>query len=1088
MPSRQLKPVLRHLRSLAAPEAGREPSDEQLLSRYVVGRDGEAFAALVRRYGQLVRAVCRRVLRHDQDADDAFQVTFLVFANKAGSIRKAGAVPSWLYGVAFRIAMNARRARKRRGEEQRDCEVRTPEQPVTQAALREVQAILDDEVNRLPQRQRAVFVLCCLEGKSRTEAARQLGWKEGTVSSNIARARKELQRRLARRGVTLSAALCTVEIGRAAANGPIPASLVKGTIKAGLSFARGESPLADLVSAEVATLARGALKSMLTTRPILATCLLAVVLLVAGVGALTHRGLAQPRSDVPRQERAAPRGPRTDRQGDPLPEGALARLGTVRFRHGGSGVAVVAFSGDGKTLVSGSEGGGWVRVWDRSTGKELRHFRLGGELAIHCVALSADGRTFAAAAVPNPGATNHAIHLWDATTGKQLRVLEGHADMVRGLGFSADGKTLASGSGGKDRTVRVWEVATGREIHRFQGDLLGYRSRMSFSPDGKLLAWGGADGAVHVCDLEKGTEVRKLPGLSRTAFSPDGKTVASAGQDTTVRLWDRSTGKELRQLPGHTGGARALTFSPDGATLATRAPDGIRLWETATGKERRRLKGSGGWGPLAFSPDGRSLASGSASTLQLWDVATGQERRSDAGHLGDVFSLAWSSDGKALFSAGDTIRVWEPRTGKELFQLPTRLRGVSAIALASGGKVLAAGGVDGIVICDLESRKEVRLFPQQGRFTLNLALSPDGKVLASEGSDVIHLWDVATGRHLRQFGRASHTLGSFSFSQDGKLLALAGSGTVGLWEVGSGKLLHELEAVQAACSVAFSPDGRVLACAGQNGMVCLWDARTRQKLREFRSHGFGPCCVTFSPDSRALAVGSWDRNVGLWEVATGQERCKFTGHAAGVGCVAFSPDGTSLASGSGDTTILVWDVTGSRSGRGPPAKLAIGDLGALWRDLASPDASKGYQAISRLVAAPEQAVPFLKERFRAETPPASPKRISQLIEELDSREFSARDKASRELEKVGIEAEPGLRRVLTGQTSLELRRRAEGLLKQLEAAEGLRRARALETLERMNSPTARQLLKTLAERVPGSRLSEEAKEACQRLSRRPVDR
>src|SRR5262245_15905251 len=254
MPQEQLEPVLRHLRRVVGRGLSRQLTDGQLLQRYVAGRDGEAFATLVHRYGRLVRAVCRRVLRHDQDADDAFQATFLVFADRAGSIRKVGSVPSWLYGAAFRTAMNAKRARKRRGVEPRDCEGRAAEQPVTQAALREVQAILDDEVNRLPERQRAVFVLCCLEGKSRTEAARQLGWKEGTVSSNLARARKELLRRLARRGVTLSAALCTVELSRAAANAPVAASLVHGTIKAGLSFTRGGT-LEDLVSAEVAALA-----------------------------------------------------------------------------------------------------------------------------------------------------------------------------------------------------------------------------------------------------------------------------------------------------------------------------------------------------------------------------------------------------------------------------------------------------------------------------------------------------------------------------------------------------------------------------------------------------------------------------------------------------------------------------------------------------------------------------------------------------------------------------------------------------------------------------------------------------------------
>src|SRR5262245_16636114 len=183
MPRGQLDPVLRHLRRVAAFPPAPEPADAQLLERYVAGLDREAFAALVRRYGRLVRSVCRHVLRHEQDVDDAFQATFLVFASRAASIRKAGAVASWLYGVAYRTAMNAKRARARQRPEPKDPEGRAREQPVTEAALREVQAILDGEVNRLPEKYRAPFVLCCLEGKSKPEAARELGWKEGTVSS-----------------------------------------------------------------------------------------------------------------------------------------------------------------------------------------------------------------------------------------------------------------------------------------------------------------------------------------------------------------------------------------------------------------------------------------------------------------------------------------------------------------------------------------------------------------------------------------------------------------------------------------------------------------------------------------------------------------------------------------------------------------------------------------------------------------------------------------------------------------------------------------------------------------------------------------
>src|SRR5262245_11067816 len=182
MPRQQLSPQFRHLRRVAGLTATQELTDGQLLDRYVRSRDGEAFAALVRRHGGLVRSVCRRVLRHEQDSDDAFQATFLVFATRAPSIRKTSSVASWLYGVAYRTAINARRSRSRRRETQRPPEGHARE-PALQAGLRELQAILDDEVNRLPEKYRAPFVLCCLEGCSKAEAATHLSCKEGTVSS-----------------------------------------------------------------------------------------------------------------------------------------------------------------------------------------------------------------------------------------------------------------------------------------------------------------------------------------------------------------------------------------------------------------------------------------------------------------------------------------------------------------------------------------------------------------------------------------------------------------------------------------------------------------------------------------------------------------------------------------------------------------------------------------------------------------------------------------------------------------------------------------------------------------------------------------
>jgi RNA polymerase sigma factor (sigma-70 family) len=303
-----LELAVRHLRRMAGSPAAHELADAQLLERYVASHDGDAFAMLVCRYGRLVRSVCRHVLHQEQDVDDAFQATFMVFALKAASIRKTLSVASWLYGVAFRTAMNARRSRSRRREVQRKPEGCTARQPIHDAALREIQALLDDELNQLPEKYRAPFVLCCLEGKSRSEAAQELGWKEGTVLSRLSRARKMLQARLTRRGVALSAALAAVELSRTAVGAAVTPRFVNCTIEAALSFAAGRP--VDLVSADVVALAKGALKSMLVAKWKIATALLvAVGLCGTAAGTLTY--------GTPADDKQAPQPSLTQKEQNP---------------------------------------------------------------------------------------------------------------------------------------------------------------------------------------------------------------------------------------------------------------------------------------------------------------------------------------------------------------------------------------------------------------------------------------------------------------------------------------------------------------------------------------------------------------------------------------------------------------------------------------------------------------------------------------------------------------------------------------------------------------------------------------------------
>src|SRR5689334_2334466 len=188
--------VVRYLRSADPANPDRPMTDRQLLERFLASRDEAAFSALVRRHGPMVLGVCRGVLRHQQDAEDAFQVTFLVLARHAATVRKRGVLAGWLHGVAYRTALQARRAAGRRRHHETRAEAMTQKQPSAAESWQEIRAALDEEVGRLPPAYRAPFVLCFLEGRSRAEAARELGIKEGTVSSRVARARTQLQQRL----------------------------------------------------------------------------------------------------------------------------------------------------------------------------------------------------------------------------------------------------------------------------------------------------------------------------------------------------------------------------------------------------------------------------------------------------------------------------------------------------------------------------------------------------------------------------------------------------------------------------------------------------------------------------------------------------------------------------------------------------------------------------------------------------------------------------------------------------------------------------------------------------------------------------
>ncbi|HKB03909.1 MAG TPA: sigma-70 family RNA polymerase sigma factor [Gemmataceae bacterium] len=264
MANRQADGILHGLNRLVEAQAA-HLTDGQLLRRFAFHRDEGAFAALVQRHAALVYGVCRNILRHEHDAEDAFQGTFMVLARRAGAIREHEAVGSWLFRVAYRVSMKARTASARR--RRREDQVARPDEDRTtgELAWRELQAMLDEELNRLPYKYRAPFVLCCLTGKSKAEAAVELGWKEGTVSSRLAQARTRLRTRLARRGVTLSALLSGMAIAQKESASAVPATLLAATRQSAPAFAAGNA-LADGAASVPASLAKAVLRGMALDR------------------------------------------------------------------------------------------------------------------------------------------------------------------------------------------------------------------------------------------------------------------------------------------------------------------------------------------------------------------------------------------------------------------------------------------------------------------------------------------------------------------------------------------------------------------------------------------------------------------------------------------------------------------------------------------------------------------------------------------------------------------------------------------------------------------------------------------------------
>jgi WD40 repeat protein len=722
-----------------------------------------------------------------------------------------------------------------------------------------------------------------------------------------------------------------------------------------------------------------------------------------------------------------------------------------------------------KVLATGAWNGDCqsMRLWDVATGKAL--FKVdnnveGFELTTRGVAFAPNGR------IAVMGSPNGMMQLWDLEARKllrELKVIEVKQPKYREvkMAFSADGQKLVTAAMEKDNwesTIFLWDVPTGKQLLRLKHE--NQTHNLQLSPDGKTLAnvvWSSKE--VQLWNMQTGAKLRTLTSseeyISHMAFSSDSKTLVAGGSAQTMQMWDVASGKSLATADGPGRSIEAVVFSPDGKSLACSSRNAVLVWDIGSSKLSHRLEDASQICTLGYSPDGKLLAGGES----------GLER---------------------------ALRLWDTATGKPLRPLTT---------------------------------------PMPTMSTSSIAFAPDSKTVAAARHNLylVELWQLAPSKYLHRLkvSEAYQENPSITFLTDRKLLTIH-RGSVRTWDAVAGKQLHQLKLVlpgytTASTTSALSPDGWTFASLDvQTSLVPpptaaarprqiiprgryepprtalrLWEVASGRERLVFPGNVSAIEMLALSPDGRLLATRNPNELVvRLWDSRTGNELHQFTsGHGIQGNDVlrnylAFSPDSKMLASGNEDSTILIWNVAPFLKQETRPAAVPPEELKALWSSLAAPDASRAYQTIWQLVDVSDRAVPMLAESLRPD-PPVDPRRVAQLLTDLDSGRFRIRSRAMQEFKEMEEEAEPFLRQALKDKPLLEVRRRLEELLARIEESlkltggmspKYLRLLRGVEALERIGTPAARQALMKVADRSPDHDVGAAAKVALGRLNARPA--
>jgi WD40 repeat protein len=742
----------------------------------------------------------------------------------------------------------------------------------------------------------------------------------------------------------------------------------------------------------------------------------------------------------------------------------------------GESLKALAFSPDGQHLASlhtAADGGCTIRVWDWKSAKEINQLQL-DVTVLGLTGLAApfgytpEGKSFVIGAVKGLENTGPVVAFVDIATGvKTLTAAPGKLYPNSGIpALSPDGKTVATCE--ENRTIKLLDIATQKEVWQSKLTQIVVAQTVIFNPDGTRLYGRSAFGTILEIDAGTGKLLRELDeqptdkskatltfnagkNAAHTflSISPNGKTLLLTGIDNAVHLIDVAAGKEIVSNAGSPEPLVSVAYSADGKHVLTRSGSSLLCkWDATKGSEMEKIQLAAV--VPAITPDGRLVARWNApkkDQVEISETGSGLVVGTISVKPTDRSSIEAVLAQPKLFLANSKLLAvrWPAEQKIELFEV-------------SSGKLLRTLKLPGAK--DFPNKTSIFM----GRDVMYF--SPDGVLVAAPASaNTMAFWNIATGERVGDLLMPNaNWIQSAAFSADGRCFALdLHDGTVALYELATLKPRRTM--------------GKALAADD--------DAPTHVSPLDVRraSSAQAGSRVVISPDTNVLAHAGTDKIVHVWDIASGAAIAAFKGHNAEINALAFAPGGKALASASDDGTALIWDLSKLVRPAAAAKAMTLDELEGCWQALAADDTDKAFTSMCRLIAAPADSIPYIKEHLKPREA-VDLKRIRELVGQLGDDQFKVRDKANSELAKIGDQIVPVIDQALQADVPLEIKHRLEilrgkftGLLLQ---GERLRAVRAVEVLERIGSIEARQVLTTLAQGAPSELLTRSAQAALKR--------